>query len=84
MQGAHAPSSGGAAEPVEAGEQAEDVQLTDGQGQPMTYTAEQIKALNRDQVWRAGAPAVSLQRRGHRATRHTVAPLLCAAVNSGR
>jgi hypothetical protein len=50
MQGAHAPSSSGAAEPVEVGEQTEDVQLTDGQGQPVTYTAEQIKALNRDQV----------------------------------
>ena len=51
MQGAHAPSTSGAAEAAaEVGEQSEDVQLTDGQGQPMTYTAEQIKALNRDQV----------------------------------
>ena len=50
MQGAHAPSTSGAPEPVEGGEQTEDVQLTDGQGQPVTYTAEQIKALNRDGV----------------------------------
>lgn len=60
VQGAQLPSTSGAAEPVEVGEQTEDVQLTDGQGQPMTYTAEQIKALNRDQVRRASTLTVSL------------------------
>lgn len=51
LQGTNVSSGGGAAEAVE--EQMDYVQLTNGQGQPVTYTADQLKTLTRDEVWLA-------------------------------